>query len=126
MKPFSLDELVARTDAVLRRTGAQRTATVLRCADLELDDDADAHRVARAGVEVDLSPMEFNLLRFLLSNQGRVLSKAQILDHVWHYDFGGDVASPRPTSATCARSSTASPASSTPSGAWGYVLRERG
>lgn len=88
VKPFSLGELVARTDAVLRRTGAQRTATVLRCADLELDDDA--HRVSRAGVEVDLSPTEFNLLRFLLSNQGRVLSKAQILDHVWHYDFGGD------------------------------------
>ena len=52
--------------------------------------DEDAHRVTRAGAEVSLSPTEFNLLRYLLVNQGRVLSKAQILDHVWHYDFGGD------------------------------------
>ena len=88
VKPFSLDELVARTDAVLRRAGAQRDGAVLTCADLELDDDA--HRVTRAGADVALSPTEFNLLRFLLSNQGRVLSKAQILDHVWNYDFGGD------------------------------------
>jgi two-component system OmpR family response regulator len=88
VKPFSLDELVARTDAVLRRTGAQRDGSVLRCADLELDDDA--HRVTRGGVDVNLSPTEYNLLRFLLANQGRVLSKAQILDHVWNYDFGGD------------------------------------
>ena len=88
VKPFSLDELVARTDAVLRRSGAQRAGTVLRCADLELDDDA--HRVTRAGRDVSLSPTEYNLLRFLLANQGRVLSKAQILDHVWSYDFGGD------------------------------------
>ncbi len=88
VKPFSLDELVARTDAVLRRTGAQRVGAVLSCADLELDDEA--HRVTRAGADVALSPTEFNLLRFLLANQGRVLSKAQILDHVWNYDFGGD------------------------------------
>jgi two-component system OmpR family response regulator len=89
VKPFSLDELVARVHAVLRRTGAAKDgANVLRCADLELDDDA--HRVTRAGVPVALSPTEFNLLRYLLANQGRVLSKAQILDHVWHYDFGGD------------------------------------
>jgi two-component system OmpR family response regulator len=89
VKPFSLEELVARVHAVLRRTGAARDDTdVLRCADLELDDDA--HRVTRAGVPVALSPTEFNLLRYLLANQGRVLSKAQILDHVWHYDFGGD------------------------------------
>ena len=88
VKPFSLDELVARTDAVLRRAGAQRAGTVLTCADLELDDDA--HRVTRAGRDVSLSPTEYNLLRFLLTNQGRVLSKAQILDHVWSYDFGGD------------------------------------
>ncbi|HKY68995.1 MAG TPA: response regulator transcription factor [Acidimicrobiales bacterium] len=88
VKPFSLEELVARIQAVLRRTGAGRPDAVLQCADLVLDDDA--HRVTRAGDEVSLSPTEFNLLHFLLANQGRVLSKAQILDHVWHYDFGGD------------------------------------
>ena len=60
----------------------------LHCADLEMDDDA--HRVLRAGTEVQLSPTEYNLLRYLLINQGRVLSKPQILDHVWQYDFGGD------------------------------------
>jgi two-component system OmpR family response regulator len=86
-KPFSLEELVARIDAVLRRAGATRDA-VLRCADLEVDDDA--HRVRRAGQEVSLSPTEYNLLHYLLVNQGRALSRSQILDHVWHYDFGGD------------------------------------
>src|SRR4051812_44204919 len=88
VKPFSLDELVARISAVLRRSGLVRAGAVLRCADLELDDDA--HVVRRAGEEVPLSPTEYNLLRFLLANQGRVLSKPQILDHVWQYDFGGD------------------------------------
>ncbi|MFN8019287.1 MAG: response regulator transcription factor [Acidimicrobiales bacterium] len=88
VKPFSLDELVARIGAVLRRTGAAKEAAVLRCVDLELDDEA--HLVTRAGTEVALSPTEYNLLRYLLLNQGRVLSKAQILDHVWQYDFGGD------------------------------------
>ncbi len=89
VKPFSLEELVARAQAVLRRADLTRHDTsVLRCADLELDDDA--HRVTRAGSEVGLSPTEYNLLRYLLTNQGRVLSKAQILDHVWQYDFGGD------------------------------------
>ena len=89
VKPFSLEELVARVEAVIRRAGLTRAdAAVLRCADLELDDDA--HRVTRAGEPVALSPTEFNLLRYLLANQGRVLSKAQILDHVWDYDFGGD------------------------------------
>jgi len=89
VKPFSLEELVARVQAVLRRSGLTRQDdSVLRCADLELDDDA--HRVTRAGEEVALSPTEYNLLRYLLVNQGRVLSKAQILDHVWQYDFGGD------------------------------------
>ena len=88
-KPFSLDELVARIDAVLRRTSAHpHDANVLEVADLTLDDDA--HRVTRGGVEVSLSPTEYNLLRYLLANTGRVLSKAQILDHVWTYDFGGD------------------------------------
>jgi two-component system OmpR family response regulator len=88
VKPFSLDELVARIHAVLRRTGGARDDGVLRCVDLELDDEA--HLVTRAGSEVALSPTEYNLLRYLLINQGRVLSKAQILDHVWQYDFGGD------------------------------------
>jgi two-component system OmpR family response regulator len=88
VKPFSLEELVARISAVLRRSGLVRAGSVLRCADLEMDDDA--HVVRRAGEEVPLSPTEYNLLRFLLANQGRVLSKSQILDHVWQYDFGGD------------------------------------
>jgi len=88
-KPFSLDELVARANAVLRRTSpAGSSTTVHRCADLHMDDDA--HRVQRAGEDIPLSPTEYNLLRYLLVNQGRVLSKAQILDHVWKYDFGGD------------------------------------
>lgn len=88
-KPFSLDELVARAQAVLRRTKTDANATpVLELADLRMDDDA--HRVTRAGSEVSLSPTEYKLLRYLLINQGRVMSKAQILDHVWDYDFGGD------------------------------------
>lgn len=89
VKPFSLDELVARITAILRRTGAERDdAATLSCADLVLDDDA--HRVTRGGDDVALSPTEFNLLRYLLLNKERVLSKSQILDHVWQYDFGGD------------------------------------
>jgi two-component system OmpR family response regulator len=89
VKPFSLEELVARAQAVLRRSGLSRAdGSMLRCADLEMDDDA--HRVRRAGADVSLSPTEYNLLRYLLQNTGRVLSKAQILDHVWQYDFGGD------------------------------------
>jgi two-component system OmpR family response regulator len=88
-KPFSLDELVARVEAVLRRAnGRGSDSAVLECADLTLDDEA--HRVRRAGVDVALSPTEYQLLRYLLVNQGRVLSKVQILDHVWNYDFGGD------------------------------------
>jgi two-component system OmpR family response regulator len=88
VKPFSLEELVARAQAVLRRVGTTGAEASLRCADLEMDDES--HRVHRAGAEVKLSPTEYNLLRYLLVNQGRVLSKAQILDHVWQYDFGGD------------------------------------
>jgi two-component system, OmpR family, response regulator len=88
VKPFSLEELVARITAVLRRSGLDPAAEELRCADLVMDDDA--HLVTKAGSEVALSPTEYNLLRYLLVNQGRVVSKAQILDHVWHYDFGGD------------------------------------
>ena len=88
VKPFSLEELVARVEAVLRRAGVAQSDVILRCEDLELDDDA--HRVTRGGVEIALTPTEFNLLRFLLANQGRVVSRAQILDHVWQYDFDGD------------------------------------
>jgi two-component system OmpR family response regulator len=88
VKPFSLEELVARIEALLRRAGLVRTDGALRCADLEQDDQA--HRVVRGGAEIALTPTEFNLLRYLLMNQGRVLSKAEILAHVWHYDFGGD------------------------------------
>ncbi len=89
VKPFSLEELVARARALLRRASLTKADDdVLRCADLELDDDA--HRVRRAGADVALSPTEYNLLRYLLVNKGRVLSKPQILDHVWQYDFDGD------------------------------------
>jgi two-component system OmpR family response regulator len=88
VKPFSLEELVARVNAVLRRAGLAQSGSVLACADLQMDDEA--HRVERAGHEVALSPTEYNLLHYLLVNQGKVVSKAQILDHVWQYDFGGD------------------------------------
>jgi two-component system, OmpR family, response regulator len=88
VKPFSLEELVARITAVLRRAGVAVDDGRLRCADLEMDDAA--HRVTRDGTEVALSPTEYNLLRYLLMNRGHVVSKAQILDHVWDYDFGGD------------------------------------
>lgn len=87
-KPFSLDEVVARIRAILRRTATEPDAAVLRYADLELDDDA--HEVRRAGRTIDLSPTEFALLRYLMTNAGRVLSKTQILDHVWEYSWGGD------------------------------------
>jgi two-component system OmpR family response regulator len=91
-KPFSLEEVIARIRAVLRRAqeqaGAAATPARVTFADLELDDDT--HEVWKAGEPVALSPTEFKLLRYLLNNTGRVLSKAQILDHVWHYDFGGD------------------------------------
>jgi two-component system, OmpR family, response regulator len=88
-KPFSLEELIARIRAILRRVQAARPETErLRFADLEMDEDT--HEVWRAGHPVELTATEFNLLRFFLSNPRRVLSKGQILDHVWHYDFGGD------------------------------------
>ena len=88
-KPFSLEEVVARIRAVLRRTHATPVDdAVLRFADLELDDDS--HEVRRGGRVIDLSPTEFKLLCYLMLNPGRVLSKAQILDHVWQYDWGGD------------------------------------
>jgi two-component system OmpR family response regulator len=87
-KPFSLEELVARVRAVLRRTqGSGPAVNRLRYADLEIDEDT--MRVSRGDRVIQLSPTEFKLLRFLLINRERVLSKGQILDHVWQYDFGG-------------------------------------
>ncbi len=90
-KPFSLDELVARVEAVLRRAGAAAARRSLELADLRVDEDA--HLVYRAGTPVHLTPTEYELLRYLLVNQGRVLSKSQILDRVWadHPDRGGGV-----------------------------------
>lgn len=90
-KPFSLEEVVARIRAILRRTKEQvEDDPVIRVADLEINEDS--HDVTRHGVLVDLSPTEYKLLRYLMDNEGRVLSKAQILDHVWQYDWGGDAA----------------------------------
>jgi two-component system OmpR family response regulator len=88
-KPFSLEEVVARLRALMRRAGAQQTAehSVLMVGDLVLDEDS--HEVSRAGTAVNLTATEFELLRYLMRNPKRVLSKAQILDRVWNYDFGG-------------------------------------
>ena len=90
-KPFSLEEVVARIRAILRRTQEQvEDDPIIRVADLEINEDS--HDVSRAGQPIDLSPTEYKLLRYLMDNEGRVLSKAQILDHVWQYDWGGDAA----------------------------------
>ncbi|MBB4684923.1 response regulator transcription factor [Amycolatopsis jiangsuensis] len=86
-KPFGLEELAARIRSVLRRARPPGTGPVLTFADLELDQDT--YEVRRAGHPVDLSPTEFRLLRFLMLNPGRVLTRGQLLDHVWAYDFGG-------------------------------------
>ena len=89
-KPFSLDEVIARIRAVLRRTTGSRQAAEaprMTFADIELDEES--HEVIKAGTVISLSPTEFKLLRYLMANAGRVLSKAQILDRVWNYDFGG-------------------------------------
>lgn len=88
VKPFAIAELIARVRVALRHAGAQADEGVLSLADLELDQQA--HRVTRSGQAVTLSPTEFKLLRYLLLNTGRVLSRTQILDQVWNYDFGGD------------------------------------
>jgi two-component system OmpR family response regulator len=88
-KPFSVEELVARIRAILRRVQpAAASQSRLAFADLELDEDT--HEVRRAGREIELTATEFKLLRYLLLNARRVLSKDQILDHVWNYDFGGN------------------------------------
>jgi two-component system OmpR family response regulator len=88
-KPFSLEEVLARLRGLLRRSGGVRApgASVLTVADLSMDEDA--HEVIRGGVRVELTATEFELLRFLMRNPRRVLSKSQILDRVWNYDFGG-------------------------------------
>ena len=88
VKPFAVAELVARVRLRLDQAGAAVTDRNLRCADLELD--PDAHRVTRGGEVVHLSPTEYKLLHYLLMNSARVLSRPQILDHVWSYDFDGE------------------------------------
>jgi two-component system OmpR family response regulator len=88
-KPFSLEELIARIRTVLRRTGAaEPESSRLVFEDLELDDDT--HEVLRGGAAVDLTATEYRLLRYFMLNPRRVLTRAQLLDHVWDYDFGGD------------------------------------
>ena len=88
-KPFSLEELVARIRTILRRTGqAAPESGRLLFEDLELDEES--HEVTRGGVPIELTATEYRLLRYLLLNPRRVMTRAQILDHVWDYDFGGD------------------------------------
>jgi two-component system OmpR family response regulator len=88
-KPFALAEIVARARAILRRSGAEtQESGILTFADVEMDEGA--HEVRRAGRVIQLTATEFNVLRFFLRNPRQVLSKAQILDNVWHYDFGGE------------------------------------
>jgi two-component system, OmpR family, response regulator len=88
-KPFSLEELVARIRSILRRSGlAEPESSRLTFEDIELDEDA--HEVTRSGELVDLTATEYRLLRYLMLNPRRVLTRAQLLEHVWEYDFGGD------------------------------------
>ncbi len=88
VKPFEVAELVARVQLRLRRAGTPDTSRRLRCADLEMD--TERHEVIRAGRVIHLSPTEYKLLHYLMVNAGRVLTREQILDRVWTYDFGGD------------------------------------
>jgi two-component system OmpR family response regulator len=88
-KPFSLEELVARIRTILRRSGlSDQDSSRITFADLELDEET--HEVARGGRPIELTATEYRLLRYLMLNPRRVLTRAQILDHVWEYDFGGD------------------------------------
>jgi two-component system OmpR family response regulator len=88
-KPFSLEELIARIRSILRRTGqAEPESSLLVFEDVELDEDA--HEVTRGGELVELTATEYRLLRYLMLNPRRVLTRAQLLEHVWSYDFGGD------------------------------------
>ena len=86
-KPFGLEELAARIRTVLRRTRPAADGSVLTFADIELDQES--YEVRRSGHLLDLTPTEYRLLRYLMLNPGRVLTRAQLLDHVWNYDFGG-------------------------------------
>ncbi len=86
-KPFGLEELAARIRTVLRRTRPGTTGSVLTFADVELDQET--YEVRRSGHLIELSPTEFRLLRYLMLNPGRVLTREQLLDHVWDYDFRG-------------------------------------
>jgi len=88
-KPFSLEELVARIRTILRRVGQADAESVrLVFEDLELDEES--HEVTRAGTAIELTATEYRLLRYLMLNPRRVMTRAQLLDHVWNYDFGGD------------------------------------
>ena len=87
-KPFALDEIVARAQAILRRTMQADEESIIRAGELSMDQDT--HDVFVGSSPIELSPTEFKLLRYLMLNPNRVLSKAQILDHVWEYDFNGD------------------------------------
>ncbi len=87
-KPFSLDEIVARINAILRRTMAKEEEAMIIAGEISMDQDT--HEVKVGDNTLDLSPTEFKLLRYMMLNPNRVLSKAQILDHVWEYDFNGD------------------------------------
>ena len=88
-KPFSLEEVLARLNGLVRRAGLAASAAGVQLAVGDLSMDEDAHEVHRGGEQIDLTATEFELLRYLIRNPGRVLSKAQILDQVWSYDFGG-------------------------------------
>jgi two-component system OmpR family response regulator len=89
-KPFGLDEVVARIHAILRRTKIKEVETsVIEVGEIKIDEDA--HEVLVNGQVIDFSPTEYKLLRFLITNPNRVLSKEQIIDHVWNYDFNGEM-----------------------------------
>ena len=88
-KPFSLDEIIARISAIMRRTGKDQTQSQIVVG--ELTRNEEAHEVTVSGKPVELSPTEYQLLRYLATNPNRVLTKAQILDHVWEYDFNGEM-----------------------------------
>ncbi|HEY2141564.1 MAG TPA: response regulator transcription factor [Solirubrobacteraceae bacterium] len=88
-KPFSLEELVARIRTILRRTG-QATAESSRLVFEDLELDEESREVTRAGARIELTATEYRLLRYLMLNPRRVMTRAQLLDHVWDYDFGGD------------------------------------
>jgi two-component system OmpR family response regulator len=88
-KPFSLDEIIARISAIMRRTGKDQTQSQIVVGELTINEEA--HEVSVSGKPVELSPTEYQLLRYLATNPNRVLTKAQILDHVWEYDFNGEM-----------------------------------